>query len=56
MTTAEEAFPELYALAKEIAKDTLVKINEKATGIESGCIYKCQCVLEFVISELEKSV
>lgn len=56
MTTAEEAFPELYDLAKEIAKDTLVKINETAPGVQSGCIYKCQCVLELVISELEKSV
>lgn len=56
MKTLKEEYPELFNLASEIARETLKKINDKASRVKSDCKYKCQCTLEMVISELEKSV
>lgn len=56
MKSAKDEYPELYALACNIAKDTLTRINAEAPKIKSEARYNAQCVLELLITELEKSV
>ncbi len=56
MGTDKERYPELYKFARELARDVIVKINEKAPDIESEAHYKQKLVLELLISELEDIV
>ena len=53
--TAEEEYPELEVLAKEIAEKTLWHIN-RFTPDNTTCPYPRQCILEMVIAKLEKCV
>jgi hypothetical protein len=54
--TAEELYPELNEVAEVIAGDILRHINFRSPEIKSECPYKAQCILEMVISKLERAV
>lgn len=54
--TAEERYPELDNIAFIIANKTSALINELAKTVHSDNPYKAQCILEMVITKLEKAV
>jgi hypothetical protein len=56
MGTDKERYPELYKFAKALARNVVVKINERAPKIESEAHYEQRIVLQFLISELERIV
>jgi hypothetical protein len=54
--TAEETYPELNGIAERMRKDILRDVNYWSAGVRSDCPYKAQCVLEMLISKLERAV
>lgn len=57
MKTAEEQYPELDNIATSIFERVINKINAiNVNTLETDCPYIRQCVLEMVISKLEKCV
>ena len=57
MKTAAERYPELDAIATPLFERVVQKINAiNPNLIETDCPYIRQCVLEMVISKLEKCV
>ena len=57
MKTAEEQYPELDKIATPIFERVVNKVNAINTrAMETDCPYIRQCVLEMVISKLEKCV
>ena len=55
MLTAEK-YPELQAIAMELANEVCVKINAASQNVESAMPYKAQCILEMMIAILEERV
>ena len=53
---AEKQYPELYEIAKKIAKETAIKINAEAQTVKSKMPYKAQMILEFVVEILEAKI
>jgi hypothetical protein len=53
---AKEQYPELYEIARKIAKETAIKINTEAQIVESKMPYKAQMILEFVVEILEAKI
>ena len=58
--TAAEEYPELDNLANVIARNVAIVINETIEDnvdlVKTKCTYPKQCLLEMVISKLEKCV
>jgi hypothetical protein len=53
---AKEQYPELWEIAKTIAKEAAIKINAEAQTVESKMPYKAQMILEFVVEILEAKI
>jgi vacuolar-type H+-ATPase subunit H len=53
---AKEQYPELYNIAKKIARETAIKINAEAKVVVSEMPYKAQMILEFVVEILEAKI
>jgi hypothetical protein len=52
----EKLFPELYTVAKKIARETAISINHEAKLVESKMPYKAQAILEMTIQLLQEKV
>jgi hypothetical protein len=52
----EKLFPELYTVAKKIARETAISINREAKLVESKMPYKAQAILEMTIKLLQEKV
>jgi hypothetical protein len=53
---AKEQYPELYDIAKKIAREAAIKINAEAKVVVSKMPYKAQMILEFVVEILEEKI
>lgn len=49
-------YPELDKIAKKLAEEVAVKINESIEGVDSKMPYKAQYVLEEIIKDLQARV
>jgi hypothetical protein len=58
MKTAQEEYPELNIIAQYIVDNAIKSINENTSlmAVKTKCPYPAQCLLEIVISKLEKCV
>ena len=58
--TAEQEYPELDMLAKVIAQDIAIEINnvidDNIDAITTKCPYPAQCLLEMVVKKLEARI
>jgi hypothetical protein len=52
----EQEYPELDKIAQTIATTTLIGVNQGRKHVKTKCPYPAQCILEMVISKLEKYV
>jgi hypothetical protein len=53
---AENEYPELDEVALKIESLIINQINKSVKTVKTICPYPAQCVLEILISKLEKSV
>lgn len=56
LITAELRYPECNKVAEAVADSALRSINGRAPSLRGECQYPAQCILELVISKLEKCV